>query len=219
MLHISLFSGIGGFDLDAQRAGWKNVVSCEINPWSNKLLSYYWPEAYHHNDIHTLTYDTINAELSSRFGPGWRNEDIIISGGFPCQPYSLAGKRLGKDDTRHLWPQMLRIIREISPQWIVGENVFGIVNWDGGLVFNEVQTDLEIAGYEVQPYVLPAASINAPHKRDRCFFIAHARVSGDSRNTGEISGKAKKTDGYRPEQSTTSRQQVQLPNEPIFRCR
>lgn len=214
MLHISLFSGIGGFDLAAQRAGWKNVVSCEINPWSNKLLSFYWPLAYHHDDIHTLTYDTINAELSSRFGLGWRNEDIIISGGFPCQPYSLAGKRLGKDDTRHLWPQMLRIILEISPKWIVGENVFGIVNWDGGLVFNEVQTDLEIAGYEVQPYVLPASGINAPHKRDRCFFIAHTRVGGDSRNTREISGKAKKNDGYRPEQSTASGEQVQLPNEP-----
>ena len=173
MIHIGLFEGIGGFSLAASHMGWKTIVTCEINPFGQRVLKYYWPNAYHHADIKTLNYDTINSELSSRFGEGWRNDDIIITGGFPCQPYSLAGKRLGTADDRHLWPKMLRIIREVQPKWVVGENVFGLINWNGGLVFDEVQTDLEAEGYEVQPYVLPAASVNAPHKRDRVWFVAH----------------------------------------------
>ena len=173
MIHIGLFEGIGGFSFAASHMGWKTLVTCEINPFGQRVLKYYWPNAYHHADIKTLNYDTINSELSNRFGEGWRNDDIIITGGFPCQPYSLAGKRLGTADDRHLWPEMLRIIREVQPTWVVGENVFGLINWNGGLVFDEVQTDLEAEGYEVQPYVLPAASVNAPHKRDRVWFVAH----------------------------------------------
>ena len=173
MIHIGLFEGIGGFSLAASHMGWKTLVTCEINPFGQRVLKYYWPNAYHHADIKTLNYDTINSELSNRFGEGWRNDDIIITGGFPCQPYSLAGKRLGTADDRHLWPEMLRIIREVQPTWVVGENVFGLINWNGGLVFDEVQTDLEAEGYEVQPYVLPACGVNAPHKRDRVWFIAH----------------------------------------------
>ena len=98
----------------------------------------------------------------------------VISGGFPCQPYSTAGKRLGKEDERHLWPEMLRAIREVSPRWVVGENVRGLVNWNDGLVFDEVQADLEAEGYEVQPFLLPACAVNAPHRRDRIWFVAHA---------------------------------------------
>jgi DNA (cytosine-5)-methyltransferase 1 len=90
----------------------------------------------------------------------------------------MAGKRLGKEDDRHLWPEMLRAIREIQPRWVVGENVFGLVNWSGGLVFHEVQTDLEAAGYEVFPYVLPAAAVNAPHRRDRVWFVAYSNGNG-----------------------------------------
>lgn len=173
MIHIGLFEGIGGFSLAASQMGWNTLVTCEINPFGQRVLKYYWPNAYHHADVKTLNYDTINSELSNRFGAGWRNDDIIITGGFPCQPYSLAGKRLGKEDDRHLWPEMLRVIREVQPTWVVGENVFGLVNWNGGLVFDEVQADLEVEGYEVQPYVLPACGVNAPHKRDRVWFIAH----------------------------------------------
>ena len=165
---ISLFSGIGGFELAAEWMGWKPIVSCEINPFGRQVLEHYWPEAYHHDDIHTLSNETITAKL----GHGWNDGNTILTGGFPCQPYSLAGKRLGKEDDRHLWPEMLRVIREIQPRWVVGENVFGIVNWDGGLVFNEVQADLEAEGYEVQAYVLPAAAVNAPHRRDRVWFVA-----------------------------------------------
>ena len=96
----------------------------------------------------------------------------ILTGGFPCQPYSSAGKRLGKEDERHLWPEMLRAIHEIKPKYIVGENVFGLLNWNGGMVFNEVHLDLESAGYEVQAVVIPAAAVNAPHGRDRVWFVA-----------------------------------------------
>ncbi len=131
---ISLFSGIGGFELAAEAVGWQPIISCEINPFGRRVLEHYWPDAYHHDDVRTLTFDKINDELTKRFGPQWRSDDIVLTGGFPCQPYSLAGKRKGKDDSRHLWPEMLRIIREVQPTWIVGENVYGLVNWNDGLV-------------------------------------------------------------------------------------
>lgn len=199
MIHIGLFEGIGGFSLAASNMGWNTLVTCEINPFAQRVLKYYWPNAYHHADVKTLNYDTINNELTNRFGAGWRNDDIIITGGFPCQPYSLAGKRLGKEDDRHLWPEMLRVIREVLPTWVVGENVFGLINWNGGLVFDEVQTDLEVEGYEVQPYVLPACGVNAPHKRDRVWFIAHRA------NTGIKEMQYRGEDGiYRPKTTTNS---------------
>ncbi len=160
--HGSLFSGIGGFDLAAQWMGWENVFHCELNPFGRKILNHYWPESISYEDI-TKTDFTIH-----------RGQIDILTGGFPCQPYSQAGKRLGKEDDRHLWPEMLRAIREITPRYIVGENVYGLVNWSGGLVFEEVQTDLEAEGYEVQPIILPACAVNAPHRRDRVWFVAHS---------------------------------------------
>jgi DNA (cytosine-5)-methyltransferase 1 len=160
MTHGSLFSGIGGFDLAAEWMGWENVFHCEWNEFGKKVLNYYWPKAISYHDI-TKTDFTIH-----------RGTIDILTGGFPCQPYSSAGKRKGKEDERHLWPEMLRAIREIQPRWVVGENVLGLVNWSGGLVFHEVQADLEAAGYEVWPYVLPAVSVNAPHRRDRVWFVA-----------------------------------------------
>lgn len=173
---ISLFAGIGGFDLAAEWAGWKTVVTCEIAEFPRKVLRYYWPDAYHHDDVKTLTKETIVKNSN------WNeNEPTIIVGGFPCQPYSAAGKRLGKEDDRHLWPENYRIIREVKPRWVVGENVHGLINWSGGLVFHEVQADLEAAGYEVWPYVLPAVSVNAPHRRDRVWFVARRRDASDTR--------------------------------------
>ena len=160
MRHGSLFSGIGGFDLAAEWMGWENVFHCEWNPFGQKVLKYYWPHSISYNDI-TKTDFSIH-----------RGDIDIITGGFPCQPYSSAGKRLGKEDERHLWPEMLRCIREVSPSWIVGENVRGLTNWNGGLVFDEVQADLEAIGYEVTPFLLPACAVNAPHRRDRIWFIA-----------------------------------------------
>jgi len=160
--HGSLFSGIGGFDLAAQWMGWENAFHCEIAEFPRKVLHHYWPNALSYANIKETDFTCHRGKID------------VISGGFPCQPYSLAGKRLGKEDDRHLWPEMLRCIREIKPRWAVGENVFGIVNWNGGLVFDEVQADLEAEGYEVQAYVLPACGVNAPHRRDRVWFVAHA---------------------------------------------
>lgn len=192
MKHISLFSGIGGFDLAAEWAGWNNLASCEINPFGRKVLEYYWPSTYHHDDIKTLTGSIIEYEAQKRYGPDWRADGVVLSGGFPCQPYSLAGKRLGKEDERHLWPEMLRVIREIQPDWIVGENVFGLVNWSDGLVFDEVQTDLEAQGYEVQAFVLPACAADAPHRRDRIWIIAYRNSNGQQRSNGEHEKHASK---------------------------
>ena len=162
LTHGSLFSGIGGFDLAAEWAGWESKFHCEWNEFGQKVLKYYWPKAISYGDI-TKTDFTIH-----------RGTIDVLTGGFPCQPYSLAGKRKGKEDERHLWPEMLRAIREIQPRYIVGENVYGLLNWNGGLVFNEVQTDLENEGYKVQPVILPACSVDAPHRRERIFFVAYA---------------------------------------------
>jgi DNA (cytosine-5)-methyltransferase 1 len=177
MIHFSLFSGIGGFELASEWMGWNNYLSCELADFPNKVLKHYWPKAYHHRDIKTLNYDTIQDELTRRFGE-WRTEPIILTGGFPCQPYSLAGQRKGKEDERHLWPEMLRLIHEIKPDFIVGENVFGLLNWNGGMVFDEVLTDLATAGYDVTPLVIPAAAVNAPHGRDRVWFVAQNAMLG-----------------------------------------
>jgi len=163
MIHGSLFSGIGGFDLAAEWMGWENKFHCEWNTFGQKVLHHYWPQAEQFTDITKTDFKK------------YANRIDILTGGFPCQPYSSAGKRLGKEDERHLWPEMLRAIREIQPRWVVGENVLGLVNWSGGLVFHEVQADLEAEGYEVQPYVLPAVSVNAPHRRDRVWFVAKSK--------------------------------------------
>jgi DNA (cytosine-5)-methyltransferase 1 len=166
MTHGSLFSGIGGFDLAAEWMGWENKFHCEWNEFGQKVLKYYWPNAESFHDITKTDFTK------------YANRIDILTGGFPCQPYSMAGKRKGKDDERHLWPEMLRCIREVKPRWVVGENVLGLVNWSGGLVFHEVQADLEAEGYEVFPYVLPAAAVNAPHRRDRVWFIAYSNSIG-----------------------------------------
>jgi DNA (cytosine-5)-methyltransferase 1 len=168
MRHGSLFSGIGGFELAAEWMGWENTFHCEFNEFGSKVLSHYWLESKHYGDI-----------TKSDFSE-FRDRIDILTGGFPCQPYSAAGKRKGKDDARHLWPEMLRVIREVRPRYIVGENVYGLVTWNGGLVFDEVCTDLEAEGYAVWPIVIPAAAVNAPHRRDRVWFIAYsnnARIS------------------------------------------
>lgn len=162
MVHASLFSGIGGFDLAAEWAGWENAFNCEIDPFCRQVLKYHFPNAVQYDDIKTTDFTV------------WRGKIDVLTGGFPCQPFSTAGKRKGTADNRYLWPEMLRVIREICPRWVVGENVLGIVSWDGGLVFERVHADLEAAGYEVQAFVLPACSVGAPHLRYRIWFVAHA---------------------------------------------
>jgi len=160
MKHGSLFSGIGGFDLAAEWMGWENIFHCEWMPFPRQVLKYHFPKSISYEDI-TKTDFTIH-----------RGSIDILTGGFPCQPYSSAGKRLGKEDERHLWPHMLRAIQEIEPTYVVGENVRGLTNWNGGVVFEEVCADLENCGYEVQPILLPACAVGAPHRRDRVWFVA-----------------------------------------------
>lgn len=166
MTHASLFSGIGGFDLAAEWAGWTNAFNCEINPFCRKVLKYHFPDAEQYEDIRTADFT------------GWRGRIDVLTGGFPCQPFSLAGKRKGTEDDRYLWPAMLGVIRTVRPRWVVGENVYGIVNWSEGMVFDTVCSDLEEAGYEVQPYLIPACGVGAPHRRDRCWFVAHRTDAG-----------------------------------------
>ena len=166
MNHGSLFSGIGGFDLAAEWMGWNNEFHCEWMPFPRKVLHHYWPNSKSYEDI-TKTDFSIH-----------RGTIDILTGGFPCQPYSSAGKRLGKEDERHLWPHMLRVISEVKPTYVVGENVRGLTNWSGGLVFEEVCTDLEAQGYTVQPILLPACAVGAPHRRDRIWFVAYSSSNG-----------------------------------------
>ena len=165
MRHGSLFSGIGGFDLAAEWMGWENVFHCEWMEFPRKVLDYYFPNADSHIDICKTDFKK------------YANTIDILTGGFPCQPFSMAGKRKGTDDERYLWGEMLRAIQEIKPTYVIAENVFGITNIDGGLVFEEVQADLEAEGYEVQAYILPACSQNAPHKRERTWFVAHSNTA------------------------------------------
>ena len=174
MTHGSLFSGIGGFDLAAEWMGWDNIFHCEWNPFGQKVLKHHFPKSISYNDITKTDFSIHEGNID------------ILTGGFPCQPYSSAGKRLGKADERHLFPEMLRAIKEIKPRYIVGENVRGLVSWGGGVVFNEVCDDLEREGYAVQPFLIPAASVGAPHQRQRIWFVAHSNDKGRSGKFGEV---------------------------------
>ena len=180
MTHASLFSGIGGFDLAAEWMGWENVFHCEYDPFCQKVLKHHFPNSKLYEDVRTFDATDYAGRID------------LLSGGFPCQPFSNAGLKQGTEDERHLWPSMLRIIREVSPKYVVGENVRGLLNWSGGLVFEQVCIDLEDAGYEVTPYLLPASAKNAPHRRDRIWFIAYAPDSPCVRG-GEDDRQSKRT--------------------------
>ena len=163
LTHLSLFSGIGGLDLAAEMAGFVTVGQCEWADYPTKVLEKHWPDVPRWRDIRTLTGDSFYERT------GLRTVDII-SGGFPCQPFSVAGKRGGEDDDRYLWPEMLRVIRELRPTWVIGENVPGIVN----LALDTVLSDLEDEGYSAQPFIVPACGVDAPHKRERCCILAYS---------------------------------------------
>ena len=189
MRHASLFSGIGGPEVAAAMLGWENVFHCEINPFGRAVLEYWFPESKSYEDITKTNFSE------------WRGKVDVLTGGFPCQPFSYAGKRGGREDERYLWPQMLRVIDEVRPTWVVGENVAGITTMvEGGVLtplgcdttlFGEgdglhryelresftierICRDLEGLGYSVQPVLIPAAAVGAPHRRDRVFILAHA---------------------------------------------
>lgn len=217
LTHGSLFSGIGGPEIAAEIMGWKNVFHCEINPFGRKILDYWFPNSKSYEDITKTDFTE------------WRGKINVLTGGFPCQPFSCAGQRKGAEDDRYLWPEMLRAIREIQPDWVVGENVAGILSMvqpgsETALgreesLFGEVDrerilhrqeyvvetvcNDLEREGYSVQPVVIPACAVGAPHRRDRVFFIAHradAGVEGMQRKWEDniLSGRtAPDTDSHR----------------------
>lgn len=200
--HASLFSGIGAPELAAVWMGWQNLFHCEINEFCNTVLNYWFPESKAYEDITTTDFSE------------WRGRVDVLTGGFPCQPFSSAGQRRGADDDRYLWPQMLRAIRQIQPTFVIGENVAGILSMvqpgsevkvdrktslfdeDNNLyerrqqfVVETVCSDLEAEGYSVQPFVIPACAVGAPHRRDRVWFLAKRRVptsADDTHDTGVL---------------------------------
>lgn len=185
MNHASLFSGIGGAEVAASMMGWQNLFHCEIQEFPRKVLDYWFPNSESYEDITKTDFTK------------WHGKVDVLTGGFPCQPFSLAGRRKGADDNRYLWPQMLRAIRQIHPTWVVGENVAGIKTMvescqvtqmgrtdylfeenhlyreESRFTLDKICADLEAEGYSVQPIVIPACAIGAPHRRDRVWIIAH----------------------------------------------
>ena len=162
-LHLDLFSGIGGFALASGWSGFRTVGFCEIDPYCQEVLKKHWPGVPVHGDIRNIK--------------GTDYKDIsLLTGGFPCQPFSVAGKQRGTADDRYLWPEMLRIIREARPRWIVGENVAQIAN----MVLDQVHSDMEGEGYEVESLIIPACGVDAPHRRNRVWIVAHSGRKGQS---------------------------------------
>ena len=182
----SLFAGIGGFDLGLERAGMTCAWQVEIDPFCNKVLEKHWPNVRRYKDVREV---------------GKHNLEPVelICGGFPCQPHSVAGKRKGAADDRNLWPEYLRIIKEIRPRWVIGENVPGIIT----TILDQVLSDLETADYTAETLIIPACAFNAPHRRDRVWIVAYAkRQRGPGgmlhhRNTIQTSS-GKKTDSSVP---------------------
>ena len=177
---LDLFSGLGGFSLGLERTGrYKTVAFCEIDKYCTLLLQKHWKGIKVYNDVKKITKEGFEAD-------GIESPDII-TGGFPCQPFSVAGKQKGTSDDRHLWPEMFRIIKAFKPRFVIGENVPGIVNIQDGVVFETVCTDLESQGYEVQPFNIPAAAVGAPHQRKRIWIIATLADSVSNDERREIS--------------------------------
>lgn len=190
-VHASLFSGFGAADLAATWMGWDNAFWCEIDDFPRKVLGYWFPESIGYGNIKETDFTE------------WKGKIDVLTGGFPCQPFSVAGRRKGKEDDRYLWPEMLRAIREIRPTWIVGENVAGILSMvqpgreaevehqaalfeatdketilEQEYVVETICRDIEQEGYTIQPIVIPACAVGAPHRRDRVFFVAYRADTG-----------------------------------------
>ena len=159
--HLDLFSGIGGFALAAKWNGYRTIGFCDNEPYAQSVLKKHWPDVPCHKDIRE-----VRGELYAGV--------TLLTGGFPCQPFSVAGKQRGKDDNRYIWPEMLRVIQEARPAWIIGENVAGIVN----LALDQVCADLEGQGYEVEPIIIPACAVDAPHRRDRVWIVGYSKLDG-----------------------------------------
>jgi len=155
---LDLFAGIGGFSLGLERAGMQCVGQVEIDPFCQRVLAHHWPAVKRIGDIHDVTAESFGAVE-------------LVCGGFPCQPFSCAGKRKGKEDDRYLWPEMLRVIAAYRPAWVVGENVTGIISME----LDNVLSDLEAENYETESFIIPACAVDAPHRRDRVWIVARRR--------------------------------------------
>ncbi len=180
MRHVDLCSGIGGFALGFEWAGLsKPVLFCDIEPWSRKVLAKHWPHVPIATDVKELANDPI------RLVP----ECDILTAGYPCQPFSAAGKQRGEEDDRHIWPEIFTIIRSKRPRWIVCENVYGHVS----LGLDEVLSDLEGQDYTCQAFIVPACAVDAPHRRDRVWIVANTD------NTGQPAGAGRRQDNRHEE--------------------
>jgi DNA (cytosine-5)-methyltransferase 1 len=206
MNHLDLFSGIGGFAIAVDEVfGKSEHIFCEIDSYCQALLKKRFPGSKIYGDIRTLSSERLTADTELKRPIQCEHEERtrheegvlegysgvdILTGGFPCQPFSQAGKRKGTDDNRYLWPEMLRVIRDFKPTWVIAENVRGLLTIEQGMVFEQVCLDLENEGYEVQPFVIPAVAKNAPHRRDRVWFIANRNIRA-SRSGNESKSRAK----------------------------
>jgi len=176
MNHIGLFEGIGGFSLAARWMGWETIAWCEWNEFCQKVLSYHFPKANKHGDIAKTDFNV------------YRGRCDILTGGFPCQPFSNSGEQRGEEDERFLFEEMLRAVRDIKPRWVVAENVYGITSPKFEQLFERICTSLEDEGYKVQPYIIPATSVEAEHERYRLWIIAYSDGIGLS-GQGAIHGR------------------------------
>jgi DNA (cytosine-5)-methyltransferase 1 len=179
MKFISLFSGIGGFDLGFERAGMECVAQVEIDDFCQKVLAKHWPNVPKFKDVKDVGKHNLPAA------------DVIV-GGFPCQPHSLAGKRKASEDERDLWPEFSRIVSEIKPHWVVAENVRGLLSSEDGRFFGRVLRDLAAGGYRIEWQLLPASAFGAPHQRERVIIVAHSDPNGVRWDDGE--GRAAQSD-------------------------
>ena len=191
---LDLFSGIGGFSLGLEAAGMETVAFCEKDSFCRKVLAQHWPNVPIHEDIRNLD------------GQSFRGTVDVVCGGFPCQPFSVAGLRQGKDDHRHLWPEMLRVIRECQPRWVIGENVSGFIR----MALDDVCADLEREGYEVRTFILPACAVDAHHRRDRVWIVAHSDKLGlEEHGHREPTQPVKAGQRPRPVAHTNSQRELQ----------
>ena len=162
---LDLFSGIGGFALGLDSTGFFETVKfVEMDKYCQKVLRKNFPNIPIEEDIKNVE--------------GKEYEADVVVGGFPCQPFSVAGKQKGTNDNRYLWPEMLRLIKEIKPEFVIGENVQGIINLQNGMVLRQVQDELESEGFEVQCFLIPASGIGAWHQRYRVWIVAHSQHNG-----------------------------------------